>query len=156
MHFSSIITQHNYRVRNVIMLGTVMLHIILCVILHLVLATTTPCNNNCDFVISYFFKKVHPRNMFSTMNNYLREKNIMYVKFFFCRLTPHSIIEDRRNCNRCHSDHQTCNHCVIPQSWYAIQFFLRQLKAWQHTIHGLFYLLAFAWHIRRADIGDGG
>ena len=75
MHFSSIRTQLNYRVRNVIML-----HIKMCAILHLVLDTTTPGVNNFDFMISYFFKKVHPQNMFSTMNKSLKE-NIIYIKF---------------------------------------------------------------------------
>ena len=88
MYFSSLITQFNYRVRNVIILGTVILHTVLCAILHLVLDTTTPGDNTFDFVISYFCKKVHPQNMFPTMNKSLK-KNIIYINVFF-RLSSYS------------------------------------------------------------------
>ena len=74
------------------MLGTVMLLIILCAFLHLVLDTTTSGDNNFDFVISYFYKKVHPQNVFSTLVNSSRENIISFVVLLRLQLYRIAII----------------------------------------------------------------
>ena len=87
MRFSSQITQLNYRIRNV-----TMLHIKMCAILHLLLDTTSPGDNNFDFMISYFFKEststkhvLHNEQVFKG-ENYLYQVFISFVVLFRLQL----------------------------------------------------------------------